>query len=200
VVFSSASYKHVYQLLEVQVFLAVIAVRNIPASRKDKLFVRLKMQNKASSFHLDSVPMPASSQVTMNQQWTFEVEASTGGFILGLWLERSKKHLFKPMSSHIKDLGQVHFSWRKLLESPSLAYNGWVNIENSSSWKQKPSLFISVSVTPPQVAPQLMRTINSVPTDDAGSMLASTQEQREVWLTRIVLDHANREVCMIRIR
>lgn len=196
----SYSFKHIYRLLGVQVFLTVIAGRNIPASEKGKLSVRLEMQKKASSFFLDSVAASSSSEVTWNQQWTFQVEKSTEAFILKLQLRQSMKQLSRYLSSHTKVLGAVCIPWWKVLELTSLAYSGWVDLGSSSDQTPKPSLFISVSVTPAQVAPQLMHTINSVPTDDTGTMQTSVHKSPGLWLTRIVLDHANREVCMIRVR
>ncbi|KAI5080633.1 hypothetical protein GOP47_0003816 [Adiantum capillus-veneris] len=58
-----------------------------------------------------------------------------------------------------------------------------------------------VSLTPPQPAPQLFRIINSIPTDDKGYMgMGGLFDRRGCWLTRIVLDHANRQVFIIRAR
>jgi hypothetical protein len=180
--------------------MVVIAGRNIPASEKGKLSVRLEMQKKAPSFFLDSVAARSSSEVAWNQQWTFGVEASTEAFVLKLQLRRSKKQVLRCMSSRTEVLGAVCFPWWKVLELPSLAYNGWVDLESSSDQTPKPSLFISVSITPPQVAPQLMRTIKSIPTDDTGAMRIWVWRAPGLWLTRIVLDHASREVFMIRVR
>ena len=160
------------------------------------------MQRKASSFQLDTAAAPLSSEVTWNQKWTFGVEMSTKGLILVLRLRRSNtiKQILQFRRPRTKVLGKLHLSWKKVLESPSLAYNGWVTLERSNYQKPGASLFISVSVTPPQLAPQLLRTINSVATDDTGTMQTWVRKQPGRWLTRTVLDHANREVFIIRVR
>jgi hypothetical protein len=158
------------------------------------------MQSKASSFHLDTVAASLSSEVTWNQQWIFEVETSTEGIILELRLKRSIEQMLIHMSSRTKILGRIPFPWQKVLESPSLSYNGWVNLESDNGQKLEPSLFLSVSLTPPQVAPQLLRIINSIPTDDTCRMVYLGYEPAGLWLTRVVLDHANREVAIIRVR
>ena len=160
------------------------------------------MQRKASSFQLDTPAAPLSSEVTWNQKWTFGVEISTEGFTLELQFRRSKKftEIFRSRDSRTMVLGELHLSWKKVLESPSLAYNGWVTLESSNYQKPEPSLFISVSLTPPQPAPQLLRTINSIATDDTGTMQTWVRKQPGRWLTRTVLDHANREVFIIRVR
>ena len=114
------------------------------------------MQRKSSSFQLETPAVPLSSEVTWNQKWAFGVEISTEGLTLALQFRRSKNftEILRSRHSRTMVLGELHLSWRKVLESPSLAYNGWVSLESSNYQKPVPSLFISVSLTPPQPAPQ----------------------------------------------
>ena len=160
------------------------------------------MQRKSSSFQLETPAVPLSSEVTWNQKWAFGVEISTEGLTLALQFRRSKNftEILRSRHSRTMVLGELHLSWRKVLESPSLAYNGWVSLESSNYQKPVPSLFISVSLTPPQLAPQLLRTIKSLATDDTGTMQNWVDKHSERWLSRTVLDHANREVFIIRVR
>jgi hypothetical protein len=178
----------------------VHASRNVPTKLEGKLSARLKMQSKASSFHLDTMAVSLSSDVTWNQHWIFEVEKSTKGIILELQHKRTIGNVLIHMHSRTKTLGTISLPWQKVLESPSLSYDGWVNLESDSGHTLEPSLFISVSLTPPQVAPRLLRTINAIPTDDTATMLSSSHKPPGLWLTRVVLDHANMEVCIIRVR
>ena len=151
---------------------------------------------------MDTPAVPLSSEVTWNQKWTFGVEISTKGLILVLRLRRSNtiKQILQFKRPRTKVLGKLHLSWKKVLESPSLAYNGWVTLESSNYQKPEPSLFISVSLTPPQLAPQLLRTIKALPTDNTGTMQNMVDKHSGRWLSRTVLDHANREVFIIRVR
>eukprot|EP00250_Pteridium_aquilinum_P023195 c26387_g1_i1 orf=27-239(+) len=63
--------------------------------------------------------------------------------------------------------------------------------KQKSSMRNRPSLFLSMSLTPPQPVPQLLCIINSIRTDDEGHMAMGGlfDATPGYWLTRTVLDH-----------
>lgn len=186
-----------------QVYLTIVGARNVPTKKKGTLRVCLQMDKKCSAFNLETHSIPLLSEVVWNDNWTFQAEKSTEGLRLELLLRHSNPIREKLAGSEV--LGQMHLPWQTVLSLPTLSYDGWFGLSpksSRSSSMKHPSLFISVSLTPPQPAPQLFRTINSIPTDDMRRMdlvrFRLFSKKRGCWLTRTVLDHANAEVFIVR--
>ncbi|MCO5602562.1 hypothetical protein L7F22_056696 [Adiantum nelumboides] len=187
-----------------QVSIAIFKARNVHKKQGD-LRVRLKMQRKCSTFKLETASIPFLSELVWNQNWAFEAEKSTD--CLQLELLRKHSNAFKQKIVGSEILGVAYFSWEQLLATPTLSYDGWLSMSRmatSGSFhidEKPPSLLVSISLTPPQPAPQLFRTINSIPTDDSCCMIeGSAKRGHGCWLTKTVLDHTNRVVFIVRSR
>jgi hypothetical protein len=124
-------------------------------------------------------------------------EVGTEGLILQL--HSSRMGMF---SSGSKLLGEANLTWATLLASPSLSIRTWLPLSKrnffgiSSSAQATIELDISASVTPPVIAPYLLRAVKAQDNDLHGS-LQKTQENHPL-TSRIVLDHADREIFFVQ--
>ncbi|MCO5578923.1 hypothetical protein L7F22_032773 [Adiantum nelumboides] len=182
-----------------QVYLTILRADGLP-KKQGSLQVRLQVLKKCSAFQLMTPSVPLMSKPVWMHTWKFQAEKSTEGFTLELLRRHSRSVVQKFKGSDV--LGHTFLSWQSLLSTPTLSYSGWLSLTPTvPSVTKAPSLYVSVSLTPPQPAPQLLRIINSIPTDDKGHMgMGSFFDRRGCWLTRTVLDHANRQVFIIRTR
>ncbi|MCO5579049.1 hypothetical protein L7F22_032901 [Adiantum nelumboides] len=162
------------------------------------------MGSKCSSFKLETLSIPLLPELFWNHTWTLDVEKST--VLLQLELLRKHGNGLKQKIVGSELIGVASLSWQQLLATPTLSYDGWLSMSRtavsvSSINEKPPSLLVSVSLTPPQPAPQLFRTINYTPTDNNRYMiLGSVKYANGCWLTKTVLDHANRVVFIVRAR
>ncbi|CAK9206020.1 unnamed protein product [Sphagnum troendelagicum] len=182
----------------VQVCLVLIGARNVPTRQTEPtLFVRVKVLNKCKSFELDTYEVPTSSDPVWRRVFMMRFEVGTEGLILQL--HSSRMGMF---SSGSKLLGEANLTWATLLASPSLSIRTWLplskrNFFGISSSAQAPiELDISASVTPPVIAPYLLRAVKAQDNDLHGS-LQKTQENHPL-TSRIVLDHADREIFFVQ--
>ncbi|KAI5082204.1 hypothetical protein GOP47_0001947 [Adiantum capillus-veneris] len=182
-----------------QVYLTILRADGLP-KKQGGIQVCLQLQKKCSAFKLKTPLIPSMSEPVWMHTWKFQAEKSTEGFLLELLRRHSRSVVQMFKGSDV--LGYTSLSWESLLSTPTLSYSGWLSLTSPvSSVTKGPSLYVSVSLTPPQPAPQLFRLINSIPTDDKGYMgMGSLFHRSGCWLTRIVLDHANRQLFIIRAR
>lgn len=181
-----------------QVCLVLIGARNVPTRQTEPtLFVRLKVLNKCKSFELDTYEVPTSSDPVWRRVFMMRFEVGTEGLILQL--HSSRVGMF---SSGSKLLGEANLTWATLLASPSLSIRTWLPLSKrnftciSSSAQAPIELDISASVTPPVMAPYLLRAVKA-PDNDLHGSLQKTQENRPL-TSRIVLDHADREIFFVQ--
>lgn len=187
------------QLMQVSVI--VLEAKNVPTKTKGTLRVRLEFKSKCSALRVETVDVPLASDPRWNHHSSFQCETSTRGLKLGLLLRRSNS--FKQSLLGSKFMGRMELEWQRVLAMPTLSCDGWYPLFRDSqasddSTEPPPLLRISVSVTPPQPGPHLLRIINSPPTDKRGRMHSSPSGYHGFWLTRTVLDHANRDIFIIR--
>ncbi|KAI5060413.1 hypothetical protein GOP47_0024833 [Adiantum capillus-veneris] len=160
------------------------------------------MERKCSQFKLETASMPLLSEVAWNHTWTLEVEKLTNGLRLELLRKHGNALKQKIVGSEI--LGVAHRSWKQLLATPTLSYDGWLSMSHMavscrSINDKPPSLLVSVSVMPPQLAPRLFRTINCIPMDDTCRIIEGLPTRGQgCWLTKTVLDHTNGVVFIVR--
>ncbi|KAH7289972.1 hypothetical protein KP509_30G026300 [Ceratopteris richardii] len=197
---------HFRPLAQRELMQVSITIAKAPKSptTKGKLRILLQMGSKCSSFKLETSSVPILSELEWKHTWTFHVEKSTERLKLKLLCTRSNALMQKLVGDEV--IGSAYLKWQNLLSSPTLAYDGWLDMapisgsRSSSIYKKPPpAIFISISVTPPQLGPQLFRAISCSPTDDSGRM-SKCCPRRGSWQTKSVLDHTNRVVFVIRAR
>ncbi|KAH7331137.1 hypothetical protein KP509_20G016300 [Ceratopteris richardii] len=181
-----------------QVYVTILRVQNLPKKKGD-IRVRLKLERKCSSFKLETFSVPLREGAFWKHTWMFQAEKSTEA--LKIELLRRHSSILTWMMEGSDVLGYTSVSWEYLLSMPTLSLCGWLPLTRWVSQSNCPSLYVCISLTPPEPGPHLLRIINSLPTDDEGRMgMGSFFDRRGCWLTRTVLDYSNKEVFIIRAR
>ncbi|XP_024522650.1 glycine-rich domain-containing protein 1 [Selaginella moellendorffii] len=160
-----------------QVRLAVLSARNVPAEKSSSTFVSL------STFANFLTQTPEVATASPNPQWDklwqLECDAAAGGLVLEL---RQRRKGFLGLSKGSKLLGALTITWKMILETSTLSLHGWFPLftPDGVTTDKVPSLRVEVSVTPPVRAPYVMK-------------VTKPELRGEKHLAK-VLDHTNKDV------
>lgn len=146
--------------------------------------------------------MPTSSDPEWKQMLMLHFETSTEGIVLELL--SSPAGFLKSLKDY-KLIGEAILTWQTLLASASLSVMSWLPLSSHklsyhSKSMKPPALQVSSSITPPIVAPYLCRTVKAPATDDHRRTLFKKGHHEGRWITRTVLDHADKEIFVVRIK
>lgn len=188
----------------------VWSIMGLPYRIDQPLSIRLTALHCASQFELQSEGRPFSKGHPLprwRQRWVLECEQSAKGLLLSLIVE-PKSWLGQLWGPRV--LGSANFKFEDVLAQPALFLDTQLPLSGFSllgDAEGSPSLHVAVSMTPVEKGPYLLRTVFARGTDDSGGMVCEDvmlrngfRLQRGRWVSRTVLDHAEREVFIVRKR
>ncbi|MCO5572364.1 hypothetical protein L7F22_026117 [Adiantum nelumboides] len=167
-----------------QVFITVQKARNMHISQKGIVGVRLLFKRKCNMLKLETSWIEGTQNPEWNNFWSLECEEATEGLRLELL---SDDVTCCSLIKKRKVVGWTDISWKTVLSSSTLSFDGWVPLIMKSHLRcdQKPtSLRVSVSVTPPIAVPFLLRMEHPLGRDSP---------------TKIVYDHQNKRSLMVKV-
>eukprot|EP00246_Nothoceros_aenigmaticus_P017234 TRINITY_DN8291_c0_g1_i1.p1 TRINITY_DN8291_c0_g1~~TRINITY_DN8291_c0_g1_i1.p1 ORF type:complete len:434 (+),score=45.05 TRINITY_DN8291_c0_g1_i1:60-1304(+) len=191
----------------VEAYVCVLGAKNVDLSGDEgsKSYVQMKALKKCEDFKVRSPVVLTSANPVWRHYWNMDFETGTEGLVFQLC--KKKGGVLKYLTNS-KVIGEVAVRWTQLLDSPTLSFEGFLQLSSPTAVHSKPpALSLSVSITPPVPGPYLLRTkpLGKI-TDDNGvsvegtRFIAPSNPQSGRWLSRTILDHTDREVYAVRIK
>lgn len=181
-----------------QVFVEIVAVKNLPEDHKGDLFVFFS-KSQPDIFFNAKQKLTILSKSGMKQVASFQCEA-TGELLFELVSHSTSKI---PMTGASKTMGTASLSLQNFISPISkLAVEQWFDlVPRSGNVSSKPiSLRIAVSFTIPTLAPHLLRMVHSRPLSKSSCFfpLPGRIQPAKSW-TRVI-DETQSEVISLQMR